>query len=175
MLESWRKIFPNHKHLDEADEQTLRCFTYFEPQNTKCIIIGQDPYPAGADGLAFSCQKIRPSVNKIFNCMVKRGLLAHKPQTGNLQKWAERGVLLINSALTYGVPIHAHWYPTVAKILQNLSEIANVPVFVWGAKTKKLMNFDRYFQNVYYAAHPASNGIWDFDGFEKVDINWELN
>ncbi len=71
---------------------------------TKVVVIGQDPYhgPGQAHGLCFSVQpgvKTPPSLVNIYK-ELKRDLNIDIPSHGNLQHWAEQGVLLLNTSLT---------------------------------------------------------------------------
>ena len=70
----------------------------------KVVILGQDPYhgPDQAQGLSFSVApgvKIPPSLRNIFK-ELQRDLSLPAPQSGSLEAWARRGVLLLNTCLT---------------------------------------------------------------------------
>lgn len=85
-----------------AKENIFRCFNLFDIKNTKCIIIGQDPYhvPTVADGLAFSTtnNKVPPSLRNIFKEIERSyGVKRTDP---NLTDWARQGCLLLNMSLT---------------------------------------------------------------------------
>jgi len=81
-------------------EQRFRCFRT-SPNDISVIIVGQDPYPNDADGLAFSSKQIKPSLRKIFDLMEwdLKSKSWSRPKTGSLEKWS-RDVLLLNSVLT---------------------------------------------------------------------------
>jgi uracil-DNA glycosylase len=85
------------------EELVFRAFSYFKPEDTKVIIIGQDPYCNKEDacGLAFSIEhnNITPSLRNIFKELVS-DVGVPKPKHGSLENWARQGVLLINSILT---------------------------------------------------------------------------
>lgn len=71
----------------------------------KVVILGMDPYPKVGDamGLSFSVPtgvKIPHSLNAIYKCLAKSGLIQDMPKHGNLSSWAEQGVLLLNTSLT---------------------------------------------------------------------------
>ena len=73
-------------------------------QQVKVVIIGQDPYhePGQAHGLSFSVQdgvQYPPSLQNIFK-EIAQDLGRPVPSTGNLTRWAEQGVLLLNATLT---------------------------------------------------------------------------
>ena len=82
----------------------FKAFEVCEPQNVRCIIIGQDPYHGHgqANGLAFSVAKnqpIPPSLKNIFK-EYSADLNAEPPMHGDLSTWARNGVFLINTALS---------------------------------------------------------------------------
>lgn len=85
-------------------EDVLKAFKLVHPDDVKVVIIGQDPYhePNQANGLAFSVSdgvRIPPSLRNIFK-ELSDDIGCPVPQTGNLEPWAEKGVLLLNSVLT---------------------------------------------------------------------------
>ena len=84
-------------------DNIFRCFNYFNIEDTKIVIIGQDPYhgPNQATGLCFDINlesgcKYPPSLRNIEK------VLGKKP---NFEEWASKGVLLLNSSLT-GMRLH---------------------------------------------------------------------
>lgn len=123
-------------------------FARFTPLNSvRVIIIGQDPYPTQghADGLAFSTQakQCPASLRNIFVALVTSGLIPRQPRTSSLKRWAEQGVLLLNSALTTMIgkrnEHQIHWFPFTTRLTQRLSEAINPkPIFLlWGNDAKK--------------------------------------
>lgn len=84
----------------------FNCFQKTPIQNIKVVIVGQDPYhqPNQAHGLCFSVMKPvppPPSLKNIYKNMVNDPALNFKvPKHGDLTKWAEQGVLLLNTSLT---------------------------------------------------------------------------
>ncbi len=113
---------------------------------TKVVILGQDPYhgPGQADGLAFSVptgQKIPPSLRNILQEQARDlGLVA--PGHGNLESWARRGVLLLNTALTVeeGQPAsHARfgWEALTDLVISAAAADPSPKVFMlWGAHAR---------------------------------------
>jgi uracil-DNA glycosylase len=91
-------------YLRPAPEHIFEAFKKFEVQDTKVIIIGQDPYPnpKQAHGLCFSSGdgSIPASLKKIYSCLVEQDLIAAGPKTGNLENWAKQGILMLNIYLT---------------------------------------------------------------------------
>lgn len=130
-------------------DRVFRCFSYFRPEHTKVIIIGQDPYPDKtlASGLAFSTDnnKIPASLNNIFK-ELKKDLGIKKPKTGSLESWAEQGVLLINPVLTTrNGQSRAHsskgWQAyTSAKINRILALKRPVVIIAWGKDAQEFVS-----------------------------------
>jgi uracil-DNA glycosylase len=126
-------------------ENVLRALSFFEPKDTKVIIIGQDPYPNAKDacGLAFSIEhdKIPPSLKNIFSKLRKE--LGHNPpKIGDLTPWAKQGVLLLNSILTveeFKPMSHENmgWEEYTTHVIQQvLDQKHPVVIIAWGNKAK---------------------------------------
>lgn len=109
----------------------------------KVVILGQDPYhgPHQAQGLSFSVApgvKIPPSLRNIFK-ELQRDLGQPAPQSGSLEAWAQRGVLLLNTCLTVedGLPAsHAQrgWEQLTDAVLAEVARTAPACVYMlWGA------------------------------------------
>lgn len=86
-----------------AKEQIFEAFHFFEPDDTKVVFLGQDPYhgPNQAMGLSFSVPKeqaLPPSLKNIYKELEQD--LGIKNTCGSLNHWAEQGVLLLNTSLT---------------------------------------------------------------------------
>ncbi len=120
---SWKKFFdqertqPYFKELEEryarevkehtvfpSKENIFRVFRLSGPEDLKCVVLGQDPYPSPgmANGLAFSVasgQKLPASLRNIFK-EYQSDLALPAPADGNLEPWAKAGVFLLNTALT---------------------------------------------------------------------------
>lgn len=132
----------------------------------KVVIIGQDPYhgPGQAHGLCFSVNDgiaFPPSLQNIFK-EIKSDLGIDVPVTGNLTRWAEQGVLLLNATLT----VRAHqagshqrkgWEAFTDAAIRILSEQRDHLVFIlWGAYAqKKGAVIDRGRHLVLSSAHPS--------------------
>jgi uracil-DNA glycosylase len=108
----------------------------------KVVILGQDPYhgPHQAQGLSFSVPpnvKIPPSLRNIFK-ELQRDLNQTTPQSGSLEDWAKRGVLLLNTCLTVedGQPAsHAKrgWEQLTDALLAEVARTAPACVYMlWG-------------------------------------------
>lgn len=130
-------------------EKVFRAFSYFPPKATKVIIIGQDPYPDRnhASGLAFSVdhEKIPASLQNIFK-ELKSDIGCPKPSSGCLEKWAEQGVLLVNSVLTTRsgqsrAHINKGWQEyTKNKIQKILSYEQPVVIIAWGKNAQEFVS-----------------------------------
>ena len=113
--------------------------------NIKVIILGQDPYPTAgnAHGLSFSVSgdTIPASLKNIFKELSSD--VGSAPISGNLERWASQGVLLLNDILTVsvGAPLsHAGfgWEDLTAAILEyTLSVAPHICVLAWGRNAQK--------------------------------------
>lgn len=110
--------------------------------NVKVVIIGQDPYhgPGQAHGLCFSVNdgvSFPPSLENIFK-EIERDLGIPAPKTGNLSRWANQGVLLLNATLTVranqaGSHQGKGWETFTDAVIRILSEKCEHIVFMlWG-------------------------------------------
>lgn len=142
--------------------------------NTKVIIIGQDPYHGHnqAHGLAFSTldTTIPPSLKNIFK-ELNNDLNIETPTHGNLTKWHEQGVLLLNTILTvrkHQPNSHKNkgWEQFSNNIISELSNNKENLVFIlWGSqahKTEKLIDTNKHL--ILKSGHPsplsANQGKW---------------
>ncbi|MCF2594406.1 uracil-DNA glycosylase [Bacteroides caecigallinarum] len=141
----------------------------------KVVIIGQDPYhgPGQAHGLCFSVNdgiQPPPSLVNIFK-EINSDLGKPIPQSGNLTRWAEQGVLLLNATLT----VRAHqagshqrrgWEEFTDAVIRKLAEEKSNLVFIlWGSYAQKKGAFiDRNKHLVLTSVHPsplsAHNGFF---------------
>ena len=134
--------------------------------NVKVVIIGQDPYhgPGQAHGLCFSVNdgiQPPPSLVNIFK-EINSDLGKPIPQSGNLTRWAEQGVLLLNATLT----VRAHqagshqrrgWEEFTDAVIRKLAEEKSNLVFIlWGSYAQKKGAFiDRNRHLVLTSVHPS--------------------
>lgn len=116
-------------------------------EDVKVVILGQDPYhnKNEANGLAFSVNdgiKIPPSLQNIYK-ELHTDLNIEIPSTGNLTKWAENGVLLLNTSLTViqnepNSHSNIGWSIFTDKVISVLNESKNNIVFIlWGYNARK--------------------------------------
>lgn len=146
--------------------EPLRALTLAGPEAVSVVILGQDPYhgPGQAEGLAFSVAlgvKIPPSLRNIFK-ELQRDMGTLPPAHGSLVRWAEQGVLLLNTCLTVedGLPAsHAGqgWEVLTDAVIHRCSDSGPPKVFLlWGAHAqKKLPLIDLSRHLVLCANHPS--------------------
>ncbi|MBE5743935.1 MAG: uracil-DNA glycosylase [Clostridiales bacterium] len=179
-------LFANEKYINirnflkkEYSEQTIypdmhdifNCFALTDYSSVKAVILGQDPYHGygQAHGLCFSVKKgvkLPPSLNNIFT-ELKSDIGANVGADGDLTKWAERGVLLLNTVLTVreGNP-NSHkdcgWQWFTDEVIKLLNEREKPIVFIlWGANArskKKFIDTSRHF--IVESAHPSPLSSW---------------
>lgn len=164
------------------------------------VIIGQDPYhgKGQAHGLCFSVSdniKKPPSLVNIFK-ELNKDLEIPIPQHGNLEKWANQGVLLLNATLTVranqaGSHQNKGWEQFTDSVIRILSEKKSGLIFIlWGAYAQakeKLIDLQKHY--VLKAAHPspfsAYNGFFGCKHFSKTNelltkmgktpIDWDID
>ena len=157
---------------------------------TKVVIIGQDPYhgPGQAHGLCFSVNDgvpFPPSLQNIFK-EIQSDLGIPVPTSGNLTRWANQGVLLLNATLT----VRAHqagshqrkgWEEFTDAAIRSLAEQREHLVFIlWGAYAQKKGAFiDRNKHLVLASAHPsplsAYNGFFGNKHFSRANEYLKAN
>ena len=132
----------------------------------KVVIIGQDPYhnPGQAHGLCFSVPDKVPPPPSLVNIFkeLNADLDIPIPQTGNLEKWAKQGVLLLNASLTVqaNTPMsHSQlgWHTFTDEVIKHISmEKEHVVFLLWGkfAQNKEVL-IDASKHKVLKAAHPS--------------------
>ena len=174
---SGKTIYPEPKNIFNA-------FDLCPLSNVKVVIIGQDPYHdvGQAQGLCFSVPDgvaIPPSLQNIYK-ELNRDLGIPIPASGNLQRWAEQGVLLLNATLT----VEAHragshqnkgWEELTDAAITALNARREHLVFMlWGAYAKrKGQVIDTRKHLVLTAAHPsplsAYQGFFGCGHFSKAN------
>ena len=145
-------------------------------ENTKVVIIGQDPYHGAreANGLSFSVNdsvKIPPSLRNIFRELNDDLDSIFMPTSGNLESWAKQGVLLLNASLSVRIDTpnshkHLKWGTFTDAVIQKISEEKeNVVFMLWGSfAQKKGAKINREKHLVLESGHPspmsANQGKW---------------
>jgi uracil-DNA glycosylase len=157
-------------------EMLFNAFEQFDFEATRVVIIGQDPYhgTGEANGLCFSVNDgvaIPPSLKNIFQEIQSQYNQILFPVSGNIERWAAQGVLLLNSGLSVrkdSANSHKHlkWNLFTNAVIQLLNEECKHLVFLlWGSfAQKKGIQIDRNKHLVLESGHPsplsANRGLW---------------
>ena len=181
-------------------DDIFRAFLLTPFDRVRVVILGQDPYhgPAQANGLSFSVpagKRLPPSLRNIFKEQV-RDLGVPAPLSGDLSRWAEQGVLLLNTSLTVaagkaGSHRKIGWERFTDAVIKRLSSHGRPGIIflLWGAfaeKKEKLIDSERH--HILKAPHPsplsAYRGFIGCGHFSKVNeilkaqgefpIDWSL-
>lgn len=203
---SWHPIFSRHINLIESILQQLDGEEIAPPRNfifrafrqpldnVRVIIVGQDPYPTlnAADGLAFSYsspeEKIPASLRNIYR-EYSDDLHLPVPNDGDLTRWSENGVLLLNRTLTTligerNAHLNLGWKAFTDSVAAELGD-RGVIAILWGSHAQELSAF---FQESIESVHPsplsAYRGFFGSKPFSraneiliaqgKTPINWSL-
>ena len=199
----YKKLYETVKHEYEtreifpAPDDIFNAFAFTPLEKVKVVILGQDPYHNNgqAHGLSFSVKPdidIPPSLVNIYQ-ELHDDLGCYIPNNGYLKKWADQGVMLLNTVLT----VRAHqanshhdigWEQFTDAAIRVLAEERENLVFIlWGSYAQKKGAFiDRNKHLVLSSAHPsplsAYNGFFGNKHFSKTneylkahgktEINW---
>ena len=203
--ESFRKLseFLNIEYREQTVfpplDDLFTAFRLTSPEQVKVVIVGQDPYhdDGQAHGLAFSVKagvRLPPSLRNIFK-ELNSDLNLPVPKSGLLTRWAEQGVLLLNTVLT----VRAHqpgshqkhgWEAFTDAVIAGLSrEKAHLVYVLWGGPAQaKQPLIDMTKHTVICSAHPsplsAHRGFFGSRPFSAVNrdlaahgmksIDWDL-
>lgn len=188
-----KQVYPP-KHL------IFNAFNHTPFDKVKAVILGQDPYhgPGQAHGLAFSVQKgvtIPPSLRNIYKELKKDIPNFEIPRHGDLTKWADQGVLLLNASLTVrenSPSSHQNkgWEIFTDHAIRELAERREKIAFLlWGKNAQsKIPLIDGQKHLILKAAHPsffsANNGFFGCRHFSrtneyllslgKTPIDWQI-
>lgn len=168
-------------------------------KDVKVVILGQDPYhgPNQAHGLSFSVKPPIPAPPSLVNIYkeLKDDLGCYIPNNGYLKKWADQGVLLLNTALTVRAgEANSHrkigWEIFTDKVIALLNERKDPVIFIlWGnnaiSKEKLITNKWHYIiKSVHPSPLSASRGFFGSKPFSKVNnllksidkkpIDWQI-
>ncbi|MBL7943408.1 MAG: uracil-DNA glycosylase [Flavobacteriales bacterium] len=147
-------------------KQIFSAFDHCTPDRLKVVILGQDPYhgPGQANGLCFSVADhvaMPPSLKNIFK-EVQADVGSPIPTTGNLSRWADQGVLLLNATLTVrGGAAGSHqgkgWEIFTDAVVRTINDrFEHVVFMLWGNYAKKkgaIIDTRRHL--VLTSAHPS--------------------
>ena len=157
-------------------ELIFAAFEQFDFQDTKVVILGQDPYHGmgEANGLCFSVndgKAIPPSLKNIYTEINNEYNRILFPNSGNLDRWAKQGILLLNTGLTVrkdeaNSHKHLKWNTFTDAVIHLINEQSDAIVFLlWGGfaqKKGKLINRTKHL--VLESGHPsplsANRGFW---------------
>lgn len=166
------------KTVYPPSEEVFNAYALTPYENTRVVIIGQDPYHNGhAHGLAFSSIQMSPprSLEIVFDELQKSLPEQYSPANfrhSNLTRWAQQGVLLMNPVLTVerGRPSSHEgkgWENFTAAVLQALSSHPRRLIFMfWGKKAQMFMKVaDLRRHLVLTAPHPAADAYRPGSGY----------
>ncbi len=174
-LTSFVKYEYTHHQCFPPGKQIFAAFDECSFDDLKVVIIGQDPYHGlgQANGLCFSVNDDiahPPSLNNIFK-EIESDLGIPYPQSGNLERWARQGILLLNATLT----VRAHhaashqnkgWETFTDAVITTISNNKkNVVFLLWGGFAKqKTKLIDTSKHRILSTGHPsplsANRGYW---------------
>ncbi len=171
------KVFPPPRYI-------FRAFELCTYDKVQVVLLGQDPYHGAgqAHGLCFSVpekEAVPPSLANIYK-EIADDVGVNAPRHGNLEAWAQQGVLLLNATLT----VRAHlagshqgkgWEMFTDAVIKKLSDDKEHLVFLlWGNYARKkstLIDFEKHL--VLEAAHPsplsAHNGFFGCRHFSQTN------
>lgn len=175
----------NNELIFPRAEDIFNAFHYTDYDDVKVVILGQDPYHnfKQAHGMAFSVlpgTKTPPSLENIFK-ELHDDLGLKVPNNGNLTKWADQGVLLLNTVLT----VRAHqanshrgrgWEIFTDRVIKSLNDKKDPVVFLlWGRpaqEKRKLITNKNHL--ILTAPHPsplsAYRGFFGCKHFSKTNV-----
>lgn len=197
-LQSFLKDEYSNHTIYPAEENIFNAINHCKYENVKVVIIGQDPYHEQnqAMGLSFSVPdgiEIPPSLKNIFK-EIESDLKITCKKTGDLRRWANQGVILLNSVLTVRKGLaNSHknkgWENLTSTIIKKINDKQEPVVFLlWGGNAKAFLPYITNPKHlVLTAAHPsplsAYNGFFGCKHFSKCnqflikhnlsEINWE--
>lgn len=178
-----KEEYKNHTIYPPA-RQIFSAFEHCDFEKTRVVIIGQDPYhgPNQGNGLCFSVNDgIRkpPSLRNIFK-ELQSDLGKSIPESGNLERWADQGVLLLNATLTVranspGSHQNKGWEQFTDAVIRQVSANKDNVVFIlWGAYAQnKGQIIDGTKHLILKSAHPspfaAHRGFFGSQPFSKTN------
>jgi uracil-DNA glycosylase len=188
-------IFPNPAQL-------FRTLFYFPPEETKLVILGQDPYIGSeihdndkipqASGFSFSVPKVHklipPSLKNIYKELANSYPDFIIPTHGFLKRWVRKeNILLLNSALTVvekkSNSHQALWASFTDKLIKYISDANPGTIFLlmgnFAIGKSKLIDINKH--KIFTTVHPsplsASHGFFGCKVFKQINakpINWKL-
>ncbi|CAB3976313.1 uracil-DNA glycosylase [Candidatus Azoamicus ciliaticola] len=184
-VESERKV----KNIYPSDDNIFNCLNAAPYYKVRIVLIGQDPYCnfGQAHGLAFSvlpqCKLPSSLMNIYKELYMDLGVLPAKH--GYLMKWANQGILLLNSSLTVeegkpGSHFNIGWEVFTNNIIKKISSSGRKIIFVlFGKSAFEKIEFINCTKNIVItSAHPspmsANKGFFGSRPFSKINFNLKL-
>ena len=184
------EIYEGHSKIFPPLENIFKCFHYFDPEDTKVVIIGQDPYhrEGQATGLSFAVNEHTKKPPSLKN--IEKELQNDYNKTiddTSLEKWAQQNILMLNISLSViqkrpGSHIKK-WTPFTYYILYYISEMFHNIVFVaWGGFAYNVMadiqpNNNRH--HLIVTSHPSPLGysktMQGYHSFKNSQIFKKIN
>ena len=162
------------RHTVYPPEGTVyRALSFFSPEETKVVILGQDPYheKGQAEGLAFSVPDDIKTPPSLRNIKKELELEYGRSFIGNsLVPWARQGVLLLNTTLSVRegeAASHANkgWQDITFPLLKKLSQRGKIVFFLWGNHARALApELEKENNLILEAAHPSPLSARKFFG-----------
>ena len=158
-------VYPRNKN------DIFRAFQLTSFKKTRVVIMGEAPYPSSAaHGLSFS---VKPKTNiyppTLCNIFMELRLDTgcDKPSTTCLKKWAERGVLLLNTRLTCGIK-GLNWKRFIDAVIKVINDKGSVVFMLWGTKAVEKKSLITNTSNkVICSSHPSPMSA--YEGFITED------
>ena len=193
-----KQNFQNLQDIYPPDESIFKTFDFFDIENLKVVILGQDPYhgPNQAMGMCFSVPdniKIPPSLVNIYKEIKNSYPKYNIPKTGDLTHWNQQGILLLNTSLTVRQSCpncySKYWRDITNNMIKQISnETEDIVFLLWGnhaISKKKFIDSNKHY--ILESKHPsplsANRGGWFgcqhflktneiLKSLNKNEINW---
>ncbi|WP_071461441.1 uracil-DNA glycosylase [Bacillus massilinigeriensis] len=198
-LRSFLKEEYERETVYPAKEDIFNALHYTDYEDVKVVLLGQDPYhgPGQAHGLSFSVKpgvRIPPSLRNIFR-ELHEDVGCPTPDHGYLKKWADQGVLMLNTVLTVKEgKAHSHkgkgWETFTDRVITLLNDREKPVIFLlWGKPAQeKIKLIDKEKHIIITSAHPsplsARRGFFGSHPFSRINehlgklgevaIDWEI-
>ncbi len=178
-LEAVNRLRAEGKEIFPPQDKVFAALEAVPPGKVSVVILGQDPYheQGQANGFAFSVNdgvKIPPSLRNIFK-ELRADIGCQTPTSGDLNRWAEQGVLLLNTVLTVeegNANSHANlgWQKLTGAIIDACFELPQPVVFLlWGKYAAGFAKAESENKVCFCSTHPsplsASRGTAELPAF----------
>lgn len=186
VLQTLSSLKDEGKRFTPPLKHVFRAFEECPYRDLKVVIIGQDPYPqlGVADGIAFSCsitRELQPSLKYILGA-VEKTIHQEFPtyQDPDLTRWANQGVLLLNTALTTEVDKIGKHYPVWQKFIVSVIDMLSWynPGLIWVFMGKQAEELESLVSSNHYkfkVSHPASAAYQHAKEWDSQDVFVKIN